>query len=1173
MKQPNFKRKALCMLIAPFALGALPVSAATLDVNPYYNGYSEFYYGTDEQGNTFVFYIPNYDECTFVGIESPNNTATLPETVRISMNDGYMNPETGEEIAPNYEEVVVRGFNLNCGWNHIVNPLGNANELTDITLTDNISSFEYRLQTDHAPINIHFTSEIVPYVYIDGFALDADGLNSHCPISVPASAIEAYNEALRDYSYYTMIIPEGTDPKTAFEAEIAALKGLRIVYNSDCVPYASWSATDGNGTLLAFESPYSDITFRGAITTEKSINVPELVYVAEPEWYAYRTIPVTRFCLDYYNEDNNGFPGSTNLTDIYLPSHLTYAEFHGEGFDSRMNFHFSSEMVPEFCFYDSSNNYVNIYVPDELFMTYAEALGSEDYVLWSETPATPVNVNVATPGTLAEQISAVTGDLSNVRWLVVTGTPNDIDLRMIRRLPRLEKLDLSATTGLTSVGGCNGLRYLSEVLLPNGIKSIDNSAFYDCRRLQAIQLPKSVTKIGSSAFEYTGVTSANLENVEEIGNGAFRCTKLTEASLDAAIEIGSEAFESSRIKNLAFGPNITRIGSYAFNDNRLSGTMEIPARVTVVENGIFENNPDITKFIIHNNVTHIGSNSFRSSGSKLESIECKVLFPTDYNGCSDMDLSKVTLYVPALTINEYLLHDNWLNFTNVEPLPYDLTDLEIDRDFTISSDKGVADKANIDLKEYGRDPGSDGGHLTINRNKVLNLGDFNMSGYYDGEYYDPNYGWRYGAYYRGATVIPESAVTADNVNINLRLRTDKWTFLSFPFDINVKDIVVDEDALWVVRKYSGEARANLEENTWQNMSDGTVLKAGEGYIFNCATEGRSEVNFKFQPAAGGNAFFANDVVAKTLASYPSEFAHNASWNLAGNTFPAYLNLKGIDFDAPLTLWQDGSYYAYSPIDDDLVLEPFQAFFVQAQAVGDVIKLNPVARAHSREAAAELDFAPLAARAPRANAMRSLFNIHVSGETGADRTRIVVNEEASTAYESNRDASKFMSSDELVPQIFVNNSNVRMAINEAPLGNGEFTLGARFGKKGQYTISLDTRNAEEYSALLIDNVTGETTDLTESDYVFDADASINEARFTLALASTNAVATAVAEGLEINVTGNVLSIRSNAAVEISVASIDGKAVASGRSADFSTILENGIYIVKAGEKTMKVKVGK
>lgn len=1172
--------------MVPLTLGALPLTAATLDAT-HYEGYTEFFEATDADNNRFFFYVPtDYEICRFIGVETSNSHITLPETLRIRTNDEW-------EETPEYKEVNITQFSLNNDWYYIVPALSWASEVTDITLTDNIQDVNISWYDDYRPVHVHFTSENVPAnINVSGEEV-GPYLQSRTPFSVPETAVDAYKEALAEMP--CMIIPEGTDPKEAYEAEVAAIDGLRVTEDPDCVPYASWSATDENGTLYAFEYPHDNITFRGTITKEKSITVPSYVYVADPEWYALRTIPVTRFCLDYYNEDDNGFPGSVNLTDIYLPPHLTYAEFHGEGFDSRMNFHFTSQEVPEFRLYDGSGNYVNIYVPDEMFMAYADALGDGDYILWSETPATPVNVNVATPGTLAEQISAVIDDLSSVRWLVVTGTPDEIDLRMIRRLPRLEKLDLSATTGLTSVGGCNGLKYLTEVKLPNGITSIDNGAFqgcthisdinfpegltsigndafYNCRNLSKIQLPKSVKIIGSSAFEYTRLNSANLENVEEIGGSAFRCTKLTEIALTSAGEIGGSAFESSRIERVTFGPDITSIGGSAFNDNRLSGTITIPEKVTHVGWGIFENNPDVTKFIIHNKVTYIDHYAFRSSNSKLEAIECNVLFPTEHNGCNDMDLSKVTLYVPALTINQYLLHDNWLNFVNVEPLPNDLADLDIDREFTISSDKGIADKANLNLIRSNVNS-NEWGHLTINRGKALNLGNYNMSlWYFDGDYYDPNYGWRYGGH---STIIPESTVNAENINIELKLRTDGWTFLSFPFDINVKDIVVDEDALWVVRKYSGEARANLEENTWQNMTDETVLKAGEGYIFNCAAEDRSTVDFKFYPANDGNALFAKDVVEKTLASYPSEFAHNASWNLAGNTFPAFFNLKGVDFDAPITLWRDGTYYAYSPIDDDLVLDPFQAFFVQAQTTegGNLLKLNPAARAHSREAAAELEFAPLTARAPRINAVRSLFNIHVSGENGSDRTRIVVNEEASAAYESNRDASKFMSSDELVPQIFVNNSNVRMAINEAPLGNGEFTIGTRFGKKGEYTISLDTRDAEAYSALLIDNVTGETTDLTVSDYVFEADAALNDSRFTLALNSTTAVDAVAAEGLEINVDGNVLSIRNNSAVEISVAAIDGKTVASELSADFCATLESGIYIVKAGQKTVKVKVGK
>lgn len=1136
MKQPNFKRKAFSLLIVPFALGAFPLSAE-IPVATNYDGYSEIFEITDADNNRLFFYSPLWsNEARYIGAETENTHITLPESFNKRVNEEW-------EEEPVYEECIVNGFTINDDWSYIVNPLGWASQLNDITLTDNITSVDVRPVGDYRAINIHFTSDNVPEnVNIEGLAVGYT-LTGRIPISVPAAALDAYKAALDENT--CMVIAEGTDPKEAFEKELASVKGLRMIDDYDCVPYAYYSATDDNGTLFAFETYDGYITLRGIITKETSVTVPENVYCSVPEWYAFMSYPVVRCCLDYYNEDNTGFPGSSNLTDVYMPSGLFYAEFNGSGYNNRINFHLSSPEVPELCMYSESAGYVNLYVPDALFMDYANYLGDNDYVLRSENPATPVTVNVATPGTLAEQILSVMDDLGNVRWLVVTGAPNEIDMRTIRRLPRLETLDLSGVTGLTKILGCNNLRFLSEVKLPSGVEEIGESAFSKCRSLKNIEIPSSVTKIDRNAFEYTSITSVNLENVERIEYEAF--------------------WQARQLKSVTFGKNLTYIGGEAFADCDLQGTLEFPENLTTVDWGAFNSNYNLKKVILNKNLTNISEGSFQ--GLHLDAVECHMLFPHNENIFRYTDVSNTILYVPALTLNEYLLHDKWIDFTVIEPLPDDLTELTINREFNLTSDKGIADKAKMDMKESG--------HLTVNRKADLNLSKYSQFGDYDyGEYYNENQGWVYGNFYNGATIIPESTVTADNVDIKLRLHTDRWTFLSFPFDINVKDIVVDADALWVVRKYSGEARANLEENTWQNMTDETVLKAGEGYIFNCAAEGRSDVNFTFYPASNGNGLFAKGGVEKTLSSYPSEFAHNASWNLAGNSYPAYLNIKGVEFDAPITVWHQGSYYAYSTLDDEFVLEPFQAFFVQCQDVdgGNVIKLNPAARAHSRKAAAELNV-NRAARAPRINADRALFNIHINGENGSDRTRIVINEEASSSYESNRDASKFMSTMDIVPQIFVNNSGIRMAIDETPIGNGEFTLGARFGKKGEYKVSLDTRNAEDYRVVLIDNETGVSTDLTATDYVFDADASLNDHRFTLAFSSTNGVDSAVAEDLEVNVEGNILTISGNSAIEITVVAIDGKTIASAVSNDFTATLENGIYIVKAGQKTMKIKVGK
>ncbi|MDE6805835.1 MAG: hypothetical protein K2J05_03405, partial [Muribaculaceae bacterium] len=394
-----------------------------------------------------------------------------------------------------------------------------------------------------------------------------------------------------------------------------------------------------------------------------------------------------------------------------------------------------------------------------------------------------------------------------------------------------------------------------------------------------------------------------------------------------------------------------------------------------------------------------------------------------------------------------------------------------------------------------------------------------------------------------------------------------------PFDVKVSEIDVEDEALWVVRKYSGDDRAKMNGNTWQNLQADDILKAGEGYIFHCSMDGRAEVNFTFHPATDCGQLFNTGNMETPLASYPSEFAHNAHWNLVGNSYPAYLSLKGVNFDAPVTVWDGYTYVAYSPVDDEYAFSPFQAFFVQLQEIegGDVLTLDARARAHSSEEALALEIEAdeenpsTPAERPMLRARRAencaLFNLVLSDGQSADRARLVVNEAASMAYEPSRDASKFMSSDNNVPQLFIMNDGERMAIDERPFGEGVYTLGARFGHSGEYSISLDGKNIDGYRAFLTDNLTGVTTEITNVAYAFTADAATDEARFTLELRRdfTTGVEDMEADGILISAENGVLTVKAPAEVEITVAAADGKVVAIDKSADFSVELSEGVYV--------------
>ena len=86
----------------------------------------------------------------------------------------------------------------------------------------------------------------------------------------------------------------------------------------------------------------------------------------------------------------------------------------------------------------------------------------------------------------------------------------------------------------------------TEVIIPDGVTSIGDSAFYNCSGLTSVTIPDSVTSIGKGAFSYcSGLTSMTIpDSVTSIGERAFYyCSGLTSVTIpDSVTSIGSYAF-------------------------------------------------------------------------------------------------------------------------------------------------------------------------------------------------------------------------------------------------------------------------------------------------------------------------------------------------------------------------------------------------------------------------------------------------------------------------------------------------------------------------------------------------------------------------------------------------------------------------------------------------------
>lgn len=277
-----------------------------------------------------------------------------------------------------------------------------------------------------------------------------------------------------------------------------------------------------------------------------------------------------------------------------------------------------------------------------------------------------------------------------------------------------------------------------------------------------------------------------------------------------------------------------------------------------------------------------------------------------------------------------------------------------------------------------------------------------------------------------------------------------------------------------------------------------------------------------------------------LEDNASDIPANKGWNLVGNPWQAYYNIHKLNYTAPISVWNGKTYEAYSLADDDYAIRPNEAFFVQSPG-GTSIEF-PI---DGRQLTDQID-SQNAART-RSQSARQLIDIEISSNVEqADKTRLVLNPDASTNYEISRDAGKLMSMDANIPQIYsLGLDGEKYAINERPTDNGQLGLGIYIGKAGSYTISA-TRNSIG-QVLLKDHETGIITDLSLKNYSFNAETGTNESRLTIFFGSSS--------------TG-ISTISQKKADTVETYTLDGRKVTGGN-------LKPGVYVVCKGQQTKKV----
>ena len=807
----------------------------------------------------------------------------------------------------------------------------------------------------------------------------------------------------------------------------------------------------------------------------------------------------------------------------------------------------------------------------------------------NQASATHAIVEVTTAG----QLNSVV-EVANCDSITISGNLNRNDFDFIRtQMPNLVYLNLRKVTvpeNKLPNSGLYEMKSLKEVMLPDNLETIGNSAFIYCSNLKDISFPETLVTIEYNAFYHSGLSEvtfpANLQTISDaafyecydlkkvtfpkklrvIGNNAFLRSNLSEVILpDSLKTIGNYAFcYCQQLQKVVFPEKLERMGEYAFYDCSALKEISFPSTLTTLGDAVFYRCTSLTEIALPASLTYCYYPFYECYNIKKVTSLASV--PPSLHDNQDIlynvDKSHAELIVPFWSVNSYKLAPGWDAFPIISSLDYETDIINVQGELVIAAD--IRFKNNPTVSVF------DNGQLTVRGTDALSMKKYTQSHTLSG-YDDNNWSYRNPVY---TNLLSESgAMRADSVIYKLNLKREYWQFITLPFDVNRADMQVDNNALFVIRYYDGKARANGETGNWKDVPADGTLQAGTGYIIQANKQ--TQLTLKAINNDNKNRLFSGNALKRTLNEYASEFAHNASWNFIGNPYPCFYDIYYMDYTSPITIWdtRNRTYTAVSTEDDNYILSPMQAFFIQKPVEMKEISFS----AEGRQLNATVRQRTTTRSTVSPN--RTVFNFTLNDDTYTDRTRVVINPEASMDYEMSRDAAKFMSDDKDVPQLFTLDATGRYyAINERPLSNGTVSVGIYAGKAGTYTLSLADATVTADEVILTDKLTGSKTRLDLDSYTFTTEAGFCTDRFELRL--TTRTITGVEETQDTNTAqvtagaGQIL-ISAQPGDEMRVCNVTGQVIEHRilTQSSISLPVAPGFYIVTIGKETFKIMVTK
>lgn len=791
-----------------------------------------------------------------------------------------------------------------------------------------------------------------------------------------------------------------------------------------------------------------------------------------------------------------------------------------------------------------------------------------------------MNIHLSAPGTLGNEALAHVNTLPEMHYLRLSGKMNASDWNDISKMTCLKAIDMTNVdietipvkaftntsirfidfpTKLKTIGdnafddrlltgplvlpeGLDSIgkeafqkNYITEVTIPESVRAIGQSAFYDNQSLKSVTLNNRMETINRSLFNYCKKLAVvrGGRNVKIVDQSAFSgCDSLRSISDITPVTINSSAFYNCRkLESLNFS-RIKSIGYESFyccfglKEADLTTLTSIYGRsfiactglkkvtfgndITTIKSDAFKECDALEEVVLGSSINSLESNCFYSTKNALKRVYITAPAPPAVGTAPFYSPTSITLYVPEYAMVSYKLDNYWSKFTKVEPNPNTPDKVNLYKKLELTSNARIPNSPDMYL--------GGGSSLIVNGNNPQAFGNYKQ--HMDME-----------DRYTSSLISRCNAMTSAASTLQYYFDATSsgygcWHYVCMPFDVKRSEITpLTEGRAIAVRYYDSESRAtNGASGNWKDVPADSVLHMGKGYIFRINNGGSVEL-----PATEEthNAIFRSDAISTPLKEYAAVESANAGWNFVGNPYPCFYDIYYMDFAAPITVWNisNRTYNAYSAADDEFVLMPSQAFFVQKPELVDAITFQPAGRQISKT----IDHSALAMRraARSKQVQRKLVDVALTCADRADRTRVVVNANASDDFCADNDAVKMMAY-EGTPQIYTIAGADQLAVNEGAHRSGSVALGMYLPTDDAYTIAIDR---DELGAKLLDYGVE-----VEMPYTFSAAEGYLDDRFTLTFEAP---------------TTGINTVATDADADNAIYTIDGRRV--------NSTAQKGIYI--------------